>query len=200
MAFWLPIVMAIAGKALQAGTQNRALKKQDAATAESIRRQGQFRQEQARSLAQRVAELARSSPETERAAAEQGFRNQLARTRQIARARLIEGQGQGSAAFDDIALRGADAQDALASRLATLFASVDAPGRQRQTETVRTADLGLSFDEIARRARAREQIDRLRIAGIRPNPFWQFVGQGLEAGGKAMMGGGGGGFGGFGGG
>lgn len=159
---------------------NKAAKRADRATADAIRRQGEFRREQSERLAQRIAELQQSDPTAERAQAEGRFLDSLSRNRRTAQARFLAQQGQGPEAFDDFGQRATSQQDALSGQLASLFAQIDAPAFQRQREGIGTADLGQSLEEIARRARRRSNIDNIRISGIQANPLLLLLGDAVE--------------------
>lgn len=150
---------------------NKAAKRADRATADSIRRQGDFRRQQAEELSQRIARQAESNPEAERAQSEGGLLDSLRRNRQVAVARQGQTQGQGPEAFDDFLGRATGRQDALSQELAGLFAQVDASQLQRQRERVETADLGSVLERIAREAGRRRNIDNIRIGGIQASPL-----------------------------
>jgi hypothetical protein len=174
----------VASTALGAGNEYRALQKQDRATAAGIRRQGQLSREAAGNVNQRIAELDRSNPQDAARQRLGEYMTALRRSRADSEGGLPSVPGASSRFTADVAAARAGAANE-ARETAGRMARIDAPGIVRQKEAIRTGDLANSLHELARRSRAQDDLMRLEVNSIRPNPFIEAIaslGQGFAMG------------------
>lgn len=190
-ALWVPAVLAAVGTGVQAVETRNTAKEQDEAAAQGIRTQaGHQRQADAR-VAQEVSNLQASSPEDSQRAATDAFMEQLKRTRAQA-----HGPEQVGAVSDEFsagsAQAGADV-DKFGANRAGLLGRINAPGMQRQNETVSRLRAGTDLGLIRRNSSGDQFLTQLRQQSIRANPWTMAAGQligGVGSGMAANAGGG----------
>lgn len=180
----VPAIISAVGAGVQAHQTHKTAKEQDEAAAQGIRTQAGHQREADARVAQEVAGLEASSPEASQKAATDSFMEQLKRTRSQA-----HGPDQVGALSDEYssgsAQAGADVDKFGASR-ADLLGRINAPGLQRQDETVSRLRAGTDLGLIGRNSAGDQFLTQLRQQSIRPNPWVMAGGQVLGGIGAGM--------------
>lgn len=162
-------IMALA-TAAGAANQQRTLKKQDRAAAAGIRSQAAGRREAASKVNERIAELDRANPQDVARGRLAEYMTALRRNQPSAEGSLPDVAGASSRFDTDVAAARADTRGE-AETTAGRLSRMDAPGIQRQGESIRTAELARDIGEIGRQSGAQDYLTRLKIRGIRANPW-----------------------------
>lgn len=186
---WIGAVIAIAGAAASAANQHKQLVKQDKAAARGIRDQASLRDQQAKSLAERLAKLRESNPADEANKARTSYTDQLGQARRVAVAGLQANPGY-SDDYNELAGATAGKEDQYAADLAGLMSRIDAPMAQRRNEGLDTANLGQSFEDVARNSQGAGHVTRQRIGAITANPWVAMLSQAAQGYGSGRMSGG----------
>lgn len=184
----LALAASLAATGLSAYNQNRTLKKQDEAAAQSIRAQDELQRQQTGKVNQTLSEVAKSSPEDERKSAETVYLDKVRQARDVARANLSQ-RGL-SSAYDDAANTAEGQVQTQGADLASLMARMDAPVNQRVGEGFMFQDLGAGIGQTERASSGQQWIDSLKMKGIRSNP-WLDAASAALSGYGSMAGGGG---------
>lgn len=189
MAQALPLVLAAAGTGMQVYNQGKTAERQ-IAEQERGRQQQLIKQREAdqRTRAE-IERVGASTPEDERAKANQQFLAQLRRTRNSA----TDTSGTGSARFSEDVSNAAKDVDQFGVNRAGNMAAIAAPGRQRQTEGQGFNRLAGDIDMIRRQSEGDDFLTQLRTMNIRKDPWLDAVGGiaqgaagGMAAGGYGM--------------
>lgn len=179
-----PYIVAAVATAVSHQQQQRVLKRQDEIAAQGIKQQAKKGQEAARQVGEQAQRIERSQADT--ATPMQQFAEQLARTRPQTAAGL---EGQFSSAYSEAAEEAKAGVSEYGQKFADLMARLDAPTRQRQAEGFEFGRLGTGLGSLGRDASAQDFLTRLRMQGVRPNPYAQMaaqIGQGYA---QSQMGG-----------
>lgn len=190
----MEILIPLIGTALSGGmtayNTNKTAKKQDNALALQIRNQGRKQQEIDARVNSEVDKLKGSTSEDEIAKRLDQYGSQLRRNRAGLEGGLTPNIG--SDEFRSDSANAAQAVQTGTGQVAGLMARMDAPGMQRQGENASFGHLATDTSLLAREAQGQDFIDRLRLAGIRRNP-WIDMGAGLVGAAGSAFGGAGGG-------
>lgn len=186
---WIAGTIALVGAALAAKNQNDAVKRQDRATSAGILQRMAATRDQSAAIQKALANL-RASNDAPQVA--QGNKDYL---HALATATPMGSQPAQVGALSDAYRQAAGAADAssqaTADKTAGLMAITDAPALQRQGEGVAIGRLGSVLDGISSAANDQFNQTRLKVAGIRPNPWINLIAQGMQSYGAAKAGAGG---------
>ncbi len=163
--------LAIAAAAAGASAYNtrQTANRQDRTLAEGIRGQSRKQEQIDQRTAAEVAQLEQSRSADEAAKARTGYDQQLQRNAAAIMGGLTPGIG--SETFKADAAQGAKDVSGYAGRTADLMARMDAPGMQRQGEAFGMGRLATDNALVAREAQGDDFLNRLRVQGIRRNPW-----------------------------
>lgn len=174
-----------AGSGLQAYEQQRALRRQERAAAEAMRRQQMF-QERARRQVERTLEAFRPERRAERQAAaaeaeQEAFEDALATARERAGGLIRPVAGRISGAYDTARARAVADETARAARIASLLARIRAPGLAGRQEAWRMGDLAVDLGMLGNFSRGQAGVDELAIrAAGRTSPWTMLAGDALK--------------------
>lgn len=176
---WIAGTIALVGAALAAKNQNDAIKRQDRATSAGILQRMEATRNQSAAIQKALANL-RASNDAPQVA--QGNKDYL---HALATATPMGSQPAQVGALSDAYRQAAGAADAssrdAAGKTAGLMAITDAPALQRQGESVAIGRLGSVLQGINSAANDQYNQTRLKVAGIRPNPWINLVASGMQA-------------------
>lgn len=173
----IAVAAAVLGGGASYINNQRALSRQDAQNAASIRRQGVIQREADSKVSDTVRDLAQSTSADERQSSLDQYLMQLRQGRAAAN------QGFASNVSDayDSAVSDAAAQaNNYGATKANLFSRIDGPTNQRRMEGYAIGDLGTALTTLADRSSTEDYLNRLRLASIRPNPWVQLGSQALQ--------------------
>lgn len=176
----IPIMMSVAAAGVSAYNTNQTAKKQDRATAEKIRRQGQKQREADARVNASLDEAAASNAAGDRAAALNEYVAQVRANRGNMTA-LGNQAGRVSGAFEDAANDAAMGVAAETGDRAELMATQDGATRMRDRENRGQVRLGGDLGLIRREADGLAYLDDMRIRNIRRNPWLDFASAALGA-------------------
>lgn len=166
---WVAVAVSLLAAGATAYNTNRTAKKQDAQTAAGIRKQAENQREVNKRLNRTLEQAQQSSPEEHRRSANQKFLDVLQAKRGTANAGLSP-MGV-SSIFDAEAQSAAAQSQAGAEQAAGLLARIDAGTAQRAAEGMSYGNLGMDLDRYRGNIQGDEFLNRLRVAGIRRNPW-----------------------------
>ncbi len=175
----IPILLALGSAAASGINTSRTARRQDAATAEGIRRQAAEQRKATARLNESLAFFEKSSPDDIRENLSSRFRKQLRLKQQQALAGL-DTAGGSSDAFKASAKSGGTEVLGRADVLQDLFSRIDAPTEQRTLEGFERGDLGSDLSVFSRNSAAEDYLTRLRVSGIRRNPLLDMLAAGLS--------------------
>jgi hypothetical protein len=164
------LVLAGLAAAGSAYNTNRTAKKQDAAAAQGISRQAALQAENNANINRTLQFGQQSKPDDFEA-------NRLGQYSQAIRAKLaqansgLQGSGASSAAFKEAANDAGGQAKGYADTLGGLMAKMDAPTLQRQEESYSYGNLGMDLDRQRSSIQGEDFLTRLRVGGIRRNPY-----------------------------
>lgn len=186
---WIAGTIALVGAALAAKNQQDAIKKQDRATSLGILQRMEANKVKSDALQKALANLRNSNAQPQIAQGQKDYLHALAT------ATPMGSQPAQVGALSDAYRAAAGAADASskaeAGKTAGLMAITDAPALQRQGEGVAIGRLGSNLDQIDSAANDAFNQTRLKVAGIRPNPWINLIAQGMQSYGAAKAGSGG---------
>lgn len=191
------ITAVVAAAAIQQYNQAQTAKKQDRAALAGLQEQRKFQEQANARMNQQLQELETSSPEDERNTLQSQIRQQL-RAKQAQGLAGINATGGG----DDVTMYAGQAAPTAVEYgdfIGGNVAAIDSPLYQRQKEGFERADVGSKLDTLRRHSAQEDALTRMKIAGIRDNPWLSLLSSGLSAygtsgmSGGTMFGGGGGG-------
>lgn len=184
----VPIVMAVAGAGLQAYNQRKTAKKQDREAYANLVKQRETQKQADASANKALTEIESGSAATHKETRSSQIRDQLRKSQSMALAGL-----QNSGGIDATELRALDAGgqaidygDFFGGNLAGL----DAANMLRQDEHGSRLDLGMDLGRLGRNSAQDHNLSRMRMQGIRDNPWLTMLSSGLSAGAGAYGGGG----------
>lgn len=164
------LILTAIGGGTKAINNNIALRRQDKANAQGIRNQSKLQRESNQLVNERVADIASSTGEAERAQALEGFLNTL-RDASDTTGAPVDPLGLGGDRFAERVSSGEAETRKQGTERAGRLSKIDAAGRQRVRESERVAGTATDLGELARQSDADEFITRLRVASKRPNPI-----------------------------
>lgn len=182
-AIWIPLVASAVSAGVSAKQTHDVAKRQDNEAAAGIAAQANRQRQADARVSQEVQALESSTPEGERAAANQEFLTQL----QKSRGQQYAG-GKVGASSDEFATdteRGASNVVDFGKREAGIRSRISAPTRQRTNEQIGFGRLGGDLGSIGRNAGGDAFLSQLRMRGIGRNPWVDAaagVGQGVASG------------------
>ena len=186
------LILTAVGGGTKAVNQQVSLRRQDKAAAAGIRAQGELQRGANEQLNERVADIASSTGEGERAEALEGFLNTLRENQDLTGAEA-DPLGLGGGRFAERVAGGEATTRKAGTERAGRLSVIDAAGRQRIGERGRVADTATALGEVQRQSQAADFITRLRIASKRPNPLIDALGSTLQGAGSVVSLGAGGG-------
>lgn len=186
-AAWVPLVIAAAGAATQAGNQYYTQKRQEEIAQRNNMTQQRKQHEADARINEGIAKIGRSDGEAERQASWQGFIDQL--KAQDSNVKGLPPTAGGKRFMEDTTTAQAAVQNFGKGR-ADMLSRVTAPNVQRRNERVVAARMGDDVSGIGREAAGWDQINRMRIQNTRANPWIDALGKTMVAAGMAGMGGG----------
>ncbi len=163
------IITAVSG-GTEAINQNQALRRQDRAAAEGIRRQGRIQSGANTRLGEQIEDIRTSTGADERAESLEGFLNAL-RTSQESTEGALDPVAAANPRFAERVSGGKEQLRTLGTGQADRLSRIDAPLFQRQAEAGRVGRTGVDLNEFARQSTAEDFLTRLRVASKRPNEF-----------------------------
>ncbi len=172
----IPAAITAVGTGAQIYDQRQTAKRQDNQLARQIQQQGTRQAEADRAVQQSIADRAASDASQERGSAANNYLQQA----RAAQAQATGGLRQAGAVSDAYRQSANDAALGVADYGATaanLMARIDAPMQQRQREALQGAQLQTDLGLIGGRAAGDDFLARLRLQGIRGNPWVQGAGQ-----------------------
>lgn len=184
----VPLLASGIGAGLNFVNTQRTANGQDSALADTIRRQGVFRQRAAGKVNEQVGKLQTSRSEDSRREAMDSYMQALL----VNKAKLKNGlaPAYGSTAFRaDTAKAGQDVEN-YAGDTAGLMARMDAPVMQRRDEAVGYGNLANELDTVSREAKSQQFLDDLMLRSIRRSAGMDALSALFSGLGKARFGGG----------
>lgn len=177
----IPLIVSALGAGAGAYNADRTARRQDDAAAAGIQTQ-QLRQREAdQRIDQEIGAVERSSPEAERQAATDQFLQQLRTSRGAIAGDTGGALGGASDRFaQDSAAATAGVQN-FGERAANVLGRIRAPVDQRQREAVGFGRASSDIGQIARTASGDDFLNRLRLSGIRRNPWIDAAGETAQA-------------------
>lgn len=175
----IPVYLALAATAVQTYNTKKTADKQDAITAEGIRRQGEQQRKATARLNQTLDLFEKSNASDERVSLADRFANQI----RIKRALGLEGLDTPGATSDAYEKKSDETKTRVLSRagtLADLFSRIDAPKDQRIKERNERGDLGSDLSVYGRNSAAENYMTRLRLNGVQRDPYLDFLAAGLS--------------------
>lgn len=166
----LGLLLTAAGGTTSAVNTAISGRRQDRAAAEGIRRQGDIQSEANRRITERVADIAQSTPEAERAASLEGFLDTL-RSSAATTGGAEDPLGIGGQRFAERVGAGEAVTRKRGAETAGILSRIDAPLRQRTREQGRIGGTALELGELGQRSSAEDFLTQLRVASKRPNPI-----------------------------
>jgi hypothetical protein len=179
------LILTTIGGGTKAINQQVSLRRQDKAAAAGIRQQGELQRGANEQLNERIADIASSTGEGERAQALEGFLNTLRENQDLTGAEA-DPLALGGRRFAERVAGGEAATRKAGTERAGRLSIVDAAGRQRVAERGRVADTATALSEVERQSKAADFITRLRIASKRPNPVIDALGTTLQGAGSVV--------------
>ena len=158
---------------------NRTARKQNEAAMAGLMRQKEFEDQARQRFNKQLQDLEQSTPDEERKTLASQIRQQL-RNRQALALSGIQPTG-GS---DAVTMYAGEAEPVAVDYgdfIGNTMAAVDAPLYQRQGESFDRADVGNLIRTMGRHSSTEDYLTRLKIAGIRPNPWLNMLAAGLGA-------------------
>lgn len=180
----IPAIISAIGAGAQVYAGREAAKEQDEAAAQGIRVQAGKQREADARVAQEVQNLENSTPEDSRRQATDAFMQQLKRTRAQS-----QGSDQVGAVSDEYTSGSTQANTDISkfgADRAGLLGRINAPGLQRQAETVSMGRANTDLGLIKRAAAGDQFLTQLRQQSIRANPWLVAGGQVLGGVGQGM--------------
>ncbi|MGA0588098.1 hypothetical protein ACO2Q2_13355 [Dyella sp. KRB-257] len=176
--------LAIGAALLSAGlgyyNQEQTASRQDRTLANSLRQQYALQHQEDAKTRQLIQQTAQSTPDAAKSDLLGKFMAQI----QANGGNTTRPLGQAGAVSDAYTKAANDASLGLSnygSTNAGLVASIDAPAVQRQAEAANLSRYGSQLNDLKRQSSVQDYLTRLRLQGIRPNPWLSAVSDGLRA-------------------
>ncbi len=186
-AFWIPAAIAALGTGTTMYTQDQAAKKQDAEAARGIRSQAATQRKADASVNEQIAGLEGSNAEDEQKQSMGQFMDTLRTTRANSQGGTFSGGGERFK--EDSKGASADIKN-FGEKVAGTLSRINAPGLQRRNEGFSAGRTGSELDGYGRESSGQDFLTRLRMGGIRPNPWGMAAGQVISGVGQGMAAGG----------
>jgi len=193
---WWAVGAAVASAVVSQYNANKVQKKRNQATVASIEEQAKNQRQAAQAVNQNLDTLTASTPEDEYRGRESAIRNQLRQKQAMALAGIQNtGGGEAVTSMADAAKPQAIGYGDDINRW---ISGIDAPMLQRQGEAFDRQNVENRLNVLRRNSAQEDALLRLKLAGIRENPWLSMLSQGLSAyagakgfgGGNTMSGGG----------
>ena len=186
---WLQLAAAVAAALAQNYNQAQVAKKQNRAAVASIMRQQEEQRRANQAVNENIDQLEKSTPDDEYATRSSQIRNQLRQKQAMALAG-IQNYGGGDA-VTSMADAAKLASTGYGDQIGNWLSGIDAPILQRQGEAFERGDMGSRLDVLRRNSAQEANLLRMRMAGIRENPWLNMLSAGLSAYAGSGVGGGG---------
>jgi hypothetical protein len=184
----VPIMMAVGSAVVSQVNTRRTAKRQDAATAEGIRKQAEEQRKANARLNESLEFFEESESGDIRDSLSRRYTDQLRLKQQRALAGLNQA-GDESEAFEGRAKQRSSDVLGRADVLQDLFSRIDAPGDQRLQEGFERGDLGSDLSVFNRNSAAEDFLTRLRVGGIQRSGGLDILSAGLSGASSGMGGG-----------
>lgn len=181
----LPLILAGAGKAINAKADQGALAAQDREAAANVARQAGLNREGDTKVSQAVSKIAASNPQEAIDQRRTAYLEALRRTQPEASAAMPATPGASERFAEDLNAADATAQTRGANEASTL-ANLEAPGVQRQAEGNLVAETGSDLGLLAGKSRSEDYLSKLRLARIRPSASLKAFGSILSGAGSGL--------------
>lgn len=169
-AVWVPLLTTALAAGATAYNTNRTAKKQDNALAAQLNRQGERQREADAKVSELITKTGASTSADEQVGALDQYMSQLRAQQGTATA----GLNQQGAVSDAYKQSGADAAlgiNEYGSKVASLMSRMDAPALQRVNEAVEQGRIAGDIDRVKRFAGGDDYLARLKLQGIRRDPW-----------------------------
>ena len=176
---WWAVGTAVASAVVQQYNQAQTAKKQDRIAARNIKDQAELQRQANARLNDQLTTLETSTPDDEYAQRSSDIRKQL-RLKQAMGLAGIQNAGGGEA-ITSAAEEGRGKAIDYGDFINSAVSAMDAPVLQRQGERFMMADTESNLNKIRRNSAQRDALMRLRMAGVRDNPWLTMLAQGLSA-------------------
>jgi hypothetical protein len=174
----LALAASLASAGIGAYQSRKMANDQDSIAAQGIRNQAKTQREANARINETIDKTKNSTPDDERATAQEQYLAQLQRA--MGQAKTGLGPRGVSGAFDEAAdAAGADVSN-YGGVLADLFARMDAPILQRQGEGNSFGDLGMDLSRISGNVSGDDFLTRLKMQNVKRNPWLDLVAGGLS--------------------
>lgn len=182
--------LSLAGSAVSANAQNKAVKKQEQIAAQAEESQNNRQREQQGLVLEEAVKFDpnRRSESMEKAAqgAEQSLGTAIAQANSATPQSDAGATGRVSTEYDIARARSVADQTAKAAETARLMSRVRAPGDMLGNEQLEYADMLGQVGTVGSKAKGEWSRDMARIRGVRPNSGQMFLGDALRAGGTML--------------
>lgn len=180
------LILAATGTGVQAYNTDRSLRRQDAALADGLRKQGRIQREANTRVNDEIAALGASTGAAERAESLRGFQDALRATDAAATSGITSNVIDASPRFAERvtqAVRGIrDDANTRAGRLSV----IDGARLQRINEGISRGRAGLDLNEIGRQSQGTNYLAQLRAREEQPNPWVNALGQAMAGAGTSL--------------
>lgn len=182
------VVAVVAAAVIQQYNQSQTAKKKDRAALAGLEQQRKFQESANARMNQQLQELEQSTPDDERDTLQSQIRQQM-RAKQSQALAGIQPTGGG----EDVSMYAEEAAPTAVGYgdfIGGNIAAIDSPLYQRQKEGFTRADVGSHIDTMRRHSAQEDALTRMKIAGIRDNPWLSLLSTGLSAYGTSGLSGG----------
>ena len=181
------LILSAVGTAAGAANQQRALRRQDRAAAQGLRNQGELQRKSANRATSELRDFSRSGPEGEQAASLDAYMNAL-RESQSSTEGSLPGVAMANPRYAEDVANSRQRVGADAAARAGRASVIDGAGMQRLREGQGIGRASAEIGELGRQSNAEDYLTRLRVAGIRPDPWVSAAAQIMQGvgGGMAM--------------
>lgn len=176
---WVAVGVAVASAAVQQYNQHQTAKKADKIAAQGIAEQAKLQREANTKLNDQLDVLETSTPEEEYQSRSGQIRDQLRRKQAIGLAG-IQNTGGGDA-VTTMAEAGRGKAVDYGDFINAAVSGMDAPKLQRQGENFMFADTNSALNIVRRNSAQEDFMTRLRMNGVRQNPWLSMLSAGLSA-------------------
>jgi hypothetical protein len=184
----IPLIASAVGTGASVYTQQQALRARDQEAARGIMEQANLQRQGAQRVSQNIQELQKSTPDTERQAAQNDFMAALQKAKLTQGGPGLSDVGGASERFAEDVSGARKAAGAESADTAGTLARIDAPVYQRQREATAAGATASDLALLARKSAGEDFLTQLRIATHNPNPWVEGIGQGLTAFGQTYAG------------
>lgn len=188
-AVWVPIVLAAASTAATVANTRSTARKQDNIAAEGIRKQAKTQSDANARLNRTLQAAQESNPDDVQKKAQEQYMAAI-RRQQGQATKGLKASGIGSADYSESAGKAANDSVDYASTIGNLMSRIDAGAAQRLNEQFSYGNLGMDLDVLNRNVGQDDFLTRLRLQGVRRNP-WLDAGAAAASGYAGSYGGGG---------